>query len=417
MGAKQFGARVARVEDPALLTGRARFVDDIKLPGLLHAAFMRSPHPHARILAIEKTPALGVAGVHAVLTASDLPRRLATEPLPTPVPNAAITALRTQHALARSEVCYVGEAIAVVIAESRYLAEDAALKVAVAFEPLPAVSDCRAALAPESARTHSDLATNVAARVPMSYGDIEAAFAGAAHVFEEELFLHRGAAMTLEGRAVLASQDAVTDVLTVWSATQTPHLCRRTIADLLGRELSAVRVIAPDVGGGFGTKAQFFRRGRGPGRRTDPRAADQMDRGPAREFPHRRRRSATSTGTWRWRSTATARSSACAARCSMTAAPMCRTASSCPHRVDHLAGPYVLPAFTSRSTVAFTNSPTAPVRGAGRPQAAFTMERLMDQAARDSASTAPNCAAATSSRPSKCPIRWADLSRRPAARL
>ena len=174
MGAKQFGARVARVEDPALLTGRARFVDDLKLPGLLHACFVRSPHPHARIGAIDAAPARAMPGVHAVLTADDMPGRLATDPLPMPVPNPAITALRTQRALARREVCYVGETIAVVIADNRYLAEDAAARVVVAFEPLAAVSDCRAALGPGAARTHSDLATNVAAHVPMSYGDVEA---------------------------------------------------------------------------------------------------------------------------------------------------------------------------------------------------------------------------------------------------
>src|SRR5262249_51442105 len=178
-------------------------------------------------------------------------------PIPTPVPNPAITAMRTQRALACEEVCYVGEAIALVVADNRYLAEDAAGAVAIDFERLNAVSDCLKGLADGAARSHSDLATNVAARVPMSYGDVDAAFAAAAHVFEEEIFQHRGAAMTLEGRAVLANYDEATDLLTVWSATQTPHICQRTVADLLDRELPSVRVIAPVVGGGFGTKAPF----------------------------------------------------------------------------------------------------------------------------------------------------------------
>src|ERR1700680_3250713 len=143
MGAKQFGARVGRGEAPAPLTGRARFVDDIKVPGMLHGAFVRSPHPHARIRSIDTAAALAMPGVHAVLTAADMPGRLATDPLPMPVPNAAITALRTQYALARGEVCYVGEAIAVVVADNRWLAEDAAAAVAVDYEVLPAVSDCR----------------------------------------------------------------------------------------------------------------------------------------------------------------------------------------------------------------------------------------------------------------------------------
>src|SRR5215472_9671545 len=245
MGAKQFGARVARVEDPALLTGRARFVDDIKLPGMLDGCFVRSPHPHARIREIDTAAALAIAGVHAVLTARDMPGRLAAEPIPTPVPNPAITAMRTQRALAWKEVCYVGEAIALVVADNRYIAEDAAAAVMVDFERLAAVSDCRDALADGAARSHSDLATNVAACLTMSYGNVDAAFAGAAHVFEEDIFQHRGAAMALETRAVLASHDDVSNALTVWSTTQTPHLCQRTIADLLERELPSVRVVAP----------------------------------------------------------------------------------------------------------------------------------------------------------------------------
>src|SRR5262249_23802157 len=123
--------------------------------------------------------------------------------------------------VARREVCYVGQTIAVAIADNRYLAEDAAATVNVEFEALPAVSDCRDAARAGAPPAHSDLATNVAAVVAMSYGEVDAAFAHAAHVFEEELALHRGGAMTLEGRAVLASYDAASDMLTVWSATQT----------------------------------------------------------------------------------------------------------------------------------------------------------------------------------------------------
>ncbi len=260
MGAKQFGARVARIEDPALLTGGARYVDDIRLLGVLQACFVRSPHPHARINGIDAAAARTMPGVHAVLTADDMPGRLATDPIPTPVPNPAITAMRTQLALARDEVCYVGEIVAVVIADNRYVAEDAAAAVSVTYEPLAAVSDCRDAVAPGAARSHRDLTTNVAAYVPMSYGDADHAFATADHVFEEEIFQHRGGAMTLEGRAVLASDDPATGLLTVWSATQTPHICRSTISDLLCRELESVRVIAPFVGGGFGTKAPFYPR-------------------------------------------------------------------------------------------------------------------------------------------------------------
>src|SRR5712671_7890532 len=237
------GTSVRRIEDLALLRGHGRFVDDIRLVGALHACFVRSPHAHAAIRSIDASAARAMPGVHAVLTADDLPPRMASSQIPMLVPNPSITAPRTQLALARREVCYVGQTIAVAIADNRYLAEDAAAAVDVDYEALPAVSDCRDAARPGAPPAHSDLATNVAAVVAMTYGDVEAAFAQAAHVFEEELSLHRGGAMTLEGRAVLASYDAASDMLTVWSATQTPHLCRATLADLLERDLEAIRVI------------------------------------------------------------------------------------------------------------------------------------------------------------------------------
>src|SRR5713226_2139172 len=129
MGAKHFGARVARLEDPALLTGRGRFVDDMNLPGALHACFVRSPHAHAKIRAIDTAAARAMPGVHAVLTANDLPPRMANGQIPMLVPNPSIKTPRTQLALARHEVCYVGQTIAVVVADNRYLAEDAAAAV------------------------------------------------------------------------------------------------------------------------------------------------------------------------------------------------------------------------------------------------------------------------------------------------
>ncbi len=385
MGAKQFGARVARVEDPALLTGQARFVDDIKLPGALHGCFVRSPHPHARIRAIDTAAALAMPGVHAVLTARDMPGRLATEAIPTPVPNPAITAMRTQRALATEEVCYAGETIAFVVADNRYVAEDAAAVVTVEFEPLDAVSDCREALEDGAARSHSDLATNVAAFVPMSYGDVDAAFAGAAHVFEEEIFQHRGAAMTLEGRAVLANHDQACDLLTVWSATQTPHICQRTIADLLERELPSVRVIAPFVGGGFGTKAPFYAE-----EIVIPVAALKLGR-PVKWIEDRREHflSATMERDQYWKvAIAVDRDGKILG---LRGAMIHDNGAYLPWGIiaPYIAattfpGPYVVPAFRFETTVVLTNRvPTTVVRGAGRPQAVFAMERLMDRVARE----------------------------------
>ena len=173
MGAKHFGARVARLEDPALLTGRGRFVDDIRLPGTL-ARLLRA-QPARRMpgsAPSTRSAARAMPGVHAVLTADDLPPRMATGQIPMLVPNPAIKTPRTQLALARHEVCYVGQTIAVVIADNRYLAEDAAAAVQVDFEVLPAVSDCRDAARPGCAGAHSDLASNIAASFRMAYGDV-----------------------------------------------------------------------------------------------------------------------------------------------------------------------------------------------------------------------------------------------------
>ncbi len=385
MGAKHFGARVARLEDPALLTGRGQFVDDLNLPGALHATFVRSPHAHARIRGIDSAAARAMPGVHAVFTADDMPARIATGMIPMLVPNPAIRTPRTQIALARDEVCYVGQTVAVVIADSRHLGEDAATAVAVDYEPLPAVSDARDAVKPGAARAHADLDSNVAAFVPMSYGDVEAAFKNAPHVFEEEMHLHRGAAMTLEGRAVLASYEPATDMLMVWSSTQTPHLCRGTLADLFERDLESIRVIAPLVGGGFGTKAPFY-----PEEAVIPAAAMKLGR-PVKWQEDRREHFLASTQErdqyWKAAIAVDGNGRILGVRASM----LHDTGAYLPWGIivpfiasTTLPGPYVIPAFKIESTVALTNRvPTTVVRGAGRPQAVFAMERLMDRVARE----------------------------------
>ncbi|MFL5064344.1 MAG: molybdopterin cofactor-binding domain-containing protein [Xanthobacteraceae bacterium] len=385
MGARQFGARVARLEDAGLLTGQGRFVDDVKLPGVLSACFVRSPHAHARIRAVDRAGALALPGVHAVLTADDLPARMATGQIPMLVPNPSIKTPRTQLALARDEVCYVGQTIAVVIADNRYLAEDAAQAVAVEFDVLPAVSDCRVAAEPGAPRVHTDLADNIAARVPFAYGDVDGAFARAAHVFEEELFLHRGGAMTLETRAVLASHDKAADMLTVWSSTQTPHLCRATLADLFARDLESIRVIAPSVGGGFGTKAPFYAE-----EAVVPAAAQKLGR-PVKWVEDRREHflSATQERDQYW--TVAIAVAADGRILGLRGRMMHDTGAYLPWGiiVPYIAattfpGPYVVPAYRMETTVVLTNRvPTTVVRGAGRPQAVFAMERLMDRVARE----------------------------------
>jgi carbon-monoxide dehydrogenase large subunit len=385
MSANYFGARVLRLEDPALLSGQGRFVDDIQLPGMLHACFVRSPHAHAGIRRIDAAAARAMPGVHAVLTAGDLPPRVATEQIPMLVPSPLIKTPRTQLALTREEVCYVGQTVALVVAEDRYRAEDAANAVEVEYEVLPAASDGRDAVKPGAPRVHSDLADNIAAVVPMAYGDVDAVFASAPHVFAEELFQHRGGAMPLEGRAVLASHDPVTDVLTVWSSTQTPHLARGTLADLFERDLESIRVIAPLVGGGFGTKAPFY-----PEEAAIPAAAMKLGR-PVKwvEDRHEHFLSATQERDQHW-------SVAIAVDAGGKILGLCGkmlhdTGAYLPWGiiVPYIAattfpGPYRVPAYAIESTVVLTNRvPCTVVRGAGRPQAVFAMERLMDRVARE----------------------------------
>ena len=385
MGAKHFGARVARLEDPVLLTGRGRFVSDLMLPGMLHASFVRSPHPHARIRGIDASEARRMPAVRAVLTAGDLPACVARSRIPMLVPSPFITTVRTQLPLAREEVSYVGEIMAVVVAESRHAAEDGADAVSVDFEALAWVSDCRDAVATGAARVHSDVASNIAASVPVAYGDVEAAFAGAARVFEEEISAHRGAAMPLEGRAVLASYDAASDLLSVWSATQTPHLARTTLADLFGRSLELIRVIAPFVGGGFGTKAPFYAEEAViPAAAMQAQLPSDLARGSARALSlcDAGARSALAGGCrcrCRGKNPWTARQHAA------------RYGSILPWGIiapyiaaTTVPGPYVVPAYRLDLTIALTNRvPTTVVRGAGRPQAVFAMERLVHRIARE----------------------------------
>ena len=385
MGAKHFGARVKRLEDPALLSGRGRFVDDLKLPGLLHACFVRAPHAHAMVRSIDIRAAMTMPGVHAVLAADDLPEPMRRMPIPMLTPNPAIATPRTQTALARDETCYVGQPIAVVIADSRYLAEDAAAAVAVDYDVLPAAGDCRAAIKDDGPRAHSDLASNVIARFPLAYGDVDAAFGNAAHVFEEVIWQHRGGGMALETRAVLATHDPVADVLTVWSGTQTPHLGRGTLADLLDRNLESIRMIAPDVGGGFGPKAIFY-----PEEAVIPAAALELGR-PVKWIEDRREHFLCATQErdqyWDMAIAVDADGKILGVRGRM----LHDSGAFVPWGIimPYIAavtvpGPYVVPAYQLDTIVVLTNKvPTTPVRGAGRPQAVFAMERLLDRAARE----------------------------------
>jgi len=246
-----FGEPVARVEDDRLLRGHGAYLDDLGGDALA-AAFVRSPHAHARVLDIDVSAALDVPGLAGIYTYEDLPGRLA-EPLPLLIPHPALTHGRTGYPLAAGAVNYVGEPVVMVVAADRYLAEDAAELIAVDYEPLPAVVGVDAARAAEHL-VHEDVPGNVAGHLVQSHGDAPAAIAAAPHALNLDLYVERSASTPLEGRGVLARWDGESRRLRIWTSTQTSTGVRAAVAAKLGLALADVDVITPDVGGGFGVK-------------------------------------------------------------------------------------------------------------------------------------------------------------------
>lgn len=251
MTGRLFGEPVARREDRRLITGQGRFTDDLGQDALA-AAFVRSPHAHARITGIDVTDALDVDGLVAIYTHEDLPDRIG-EPLPLLIPHPALTHGRTAHPLARDVVRHVGEPVVMVVATDRYLAEDAAERITVDYAPLPPVVGIEAAAAADHL-VHDDVPGNVAARLVQEVGDAPAAIDAAPHRLELRLEVERSASMSLEGRAVCARYDVDDAHLRVYTSTQAATSVRMAIAARLDLPPPSVEVIAPDVGGGFGMK-------------------------------------------------------------------------------------------------------------------------------------------------------------------
>ncbi len=381
------GARVARNEDPDLLTGRAVFIDDVELPGMLHAAFVRSDFAHARVRSIDVSAALTRPGVRAVVTAADLGDYWQPGPLlvpPPPIPG-ALFHQRTQVPLARDTVRHAGEPLAVVVADSRYLAEDALEAVRVDLEPLPAVVDLEAALAPGAPLVHDDLDSNLAAFVPQGKGDYAAARAAAALVLGRRFRYDRGAACAIENRGVVAHRDPNGGQLTIWDTTQAPVPIRNGLAAMLGLPESRVHVVAPFIGGGFGPKIMMFypeevlipwlalRLGR-PVKWIEDRSenflATTQERGQIHDAEIALDRDGRilgvrdvflhDTGAYDPYGLTVPINSQCT-----------------------LLGPYRVPAYQSEFRAVFTNKPiVTPYRGAGRQHGVFVMERLLDLAAR-----------------------------------
>jgi len=246
-----FGEPIARLEDPRLVGGHGRYLDDLG-PQALAAAFVRSPHAHARIADIDAAEALEVPGLAAIYTYEDLDGRVA-EPLPLLIPHPDLHAPRTAYPLANGVVRHVGEPVVMVVAGDRYLAEDACERIRVAYDPLPPVVGIQAAVRAEHA-VHDDVPDNVAAHMVQEVGDARAAIAAAPHRLELDLEIERSASMPLEGKGVYARWDAADRSLRVYSSTQTSTSVRFALAAKLEVPVDRVEVVAPDVGGGFGVK-------------------------------------------------------------------------------------------------------------------------------------------------------------------
>ncbi|MCF8475446.1 MAG: xanthine dehydrogenase family protein molybdopterin-binding subunit [Pseudolabrys sp.] len=377
--AKWFGASVKRKEDPTLLRGGGRYVDDIHLHGMSEAAFVRSPHPHAMIKSIDVSAARAVPGVRAVITYNDLPEGM-RDPLEMLQPNPIIEQDFLPYVLAKSEVSFTGEAIVLVVADNRYIAEDAAALVDIEYDPLPAVADCLKAIEPGAPLAHSDAKSNVPARMRLQAGNTDEAFAQAKNVYSRRLSMHRGGAFSMECRGLVADWNDASGAMTVYAATQAPHRLQRALMSTLGFRDNQVRVIAPDVGGGFGPKGAVYHE-----YLALCSASYQLAR-PVKWIEDRRENFVATNQErdqiWDMQIAVDDEAKIMGVRGRLVhdagayipwgvVLPWISAAT--------VPGPYVIPNYNLEIVVALTNKiSVTPVRGAGRPQGVLVMERLMD---------------------------------------
>jgi carbon-monoxide dehydrogenase large subunit len=386
------GTSVPRMEDERLLLGQGRFLDDLHLDGGLEAAFLRSPHAHARILSIDPGAALALPGVVAVVTGADIADQL--EPMVfeiaklVPERVKATTApevrVHPMPALPADRVTYVGQPVAMVIARDRYVAEDALELVQVRFEPLAAIVDAEEALKPDAPLVEPDWEDNVAISFRFERGNVAEAFESAAVVVDETFRLQRQHASPIETRGVAAALDPQDGSLLVWSSTQTPYLLREFLARWLRLPPESIRVRAPDVGGGFGLKHSCYpedllvpwatlRLGR-PVKWTEDRAEHLAAATQGRDQIHHIALAADADG----------RILAVRDSAVMNVGAYNILGLVVPYNTfTHLLGPYAVESVQFEMRVALTNTGVvAPYRGAGRPEAVFAMERAVDRLAR-----------------------------------
>jgi aerobic carbon-monoxide dehydrogenase large subunit len=250
------GQRLKRVEDPRLVKGIGTYTDDVRLPGMLHACILRSPHAHARILRIDAAAAKAIPGVVAVFTGADVNDACGLVPCAAEIPNLKAPA---HTVLADDRVYFVGHAVAVAVATDAYIARDAIDAIDVEYDPLPVVTNAEEAAKSGTPLTHPDLGTNIAFTHSITGGgDIDEAFRGADRIIKHRLYHQRLTPMPIEPRAVVAAYNPGEASLTLWSATQVPHLLRTLLPNMIGVPENKLRVIAPEVGGGFGAKLNVY---------------------------------------------------------------------------------------------------------------------------------------------------------------
>ncbi|MGH2672271.1 MAG: xanthine dehydrogenase family protein molybdopterin-binding subunit [Actinomycetota bacterium] len=383
------GRSVPRREDDRLLRGGGRFVADVRYPGEVHLTFVRSLVAHARIASIDGSNAAAMPGVIAVLTAKDFPKGAMPPFLWDSPPEKLVThvrpTLRPCHPplLAEDRVRFVGQALAVVVADSRYRAEDAAALVEVDYDPLPPVSSLQDALRPDAPILHDGWTDNVAARFTVRAGDVEAGLGSADVVVQERFESQRQAGLPLEGRGAVAVHDDANGLL-LWSATQNSHPLRRAMSRVSGLPQERIRVIAPDVGGGFGVKGVLYPedlivgllavRLRRPVKWIEDRIEHMQSAIHAREQAHEVRLALSRNGMIL----------ALVDHFLVDAGAYNPLGLVVPYNtIAHLMGPYRVPALEAVAASVVTNKvPTAPYRGAGRPEAVFAVERALELGAR-----------------------------------
>lgn len=375
---KLVGTRVKRREDPRLITGHAIYVDDIQLPRMTHMALRRSEYAHARILSINTDAARALPGVLAVLTADDLDGVIGA--LPT-VPATPDTKLPPHLPLAKGTVKHVGDPIAVVVAEDRYIARDAVDLIEVEFDELPAVTDLEEAIKPDSPRVHDEFDDNITYYWTLATGEVEDAFQKAEVVIKQRMVNQRLMGVPLETRGVLADYQLGEGQLTVWSSTQIPHLLKPNLSGLLGIPETLVRVIAPEVGGGFGVKADVC---------TEEALCAALARKLGRPVKYVETRQENFQATVQGRGqvgfyelAATREGKVTGLRVKILAdiGAYCQLFTNIVPTLSGLmlTGVYDIPTITAEIFGIFTNkTATGAYRGAGRPEATYYIERMMD---------------------------------------